>query len=292
MIANASNYAPISLLCTLAGVSRSGYYRSLEGELLETDPLEMDLRDQIQRISLEMPRYGYRRVTRALRRSGYQINHKRVLRLLRKRNLLCIRHKRWVRTTDSRHRYRVYPDITRRLALVCPNQLWVADITYVRLLHEFVYLAVILDAFSRRAIGWALSRHIDTNLSLSALEMALETRTVTPGLIHHSDQGVQYAADEYTELLKTNNIAISMARKGNPYDNAKAESFIKTLKYEEVLINEYETFQDAYKSIRHFIEIVYNQKRLHSSLNYLTPVELEKPFNNSLETQNSPLLTV
>ncbi|MDI6804135.1 MAG: IS3 family transposase [Bacteroidota bacterium] len=181
-------------------------------------------------------------------------------------NLLCLRKKRWIRTTDSAHGYRIYPNLAQGIALTHPNQLWVSDITYVRLVREFVYAAIILDAFSRRVIGWALSRHIDAQLSLSALEMALETRTVMPGLIHHSDQGVQYAATEYTDLLKAHSISVSMSRRGNPYDNAMAESFIKTLKYEEVHLNEYETFNEAYENIRRFIDDLYNLKRLHSSL--------------------------
>lgn len=277
--------------CELLGVARSSYYRSLRHGP-DDDPFEMDLGDQIQRICLEMPRYGYRRVTAELHRRGYIVNHKYVLRLMREDNLLCLRKKRWIRTTDSSHGYRIYPNLTQGLILTHPNQLWVADITYVRLVREFVYLAVIVDAFSRRAIGWALSHHIDTQLSLDALTMALRTRTVTPGLIHHSDQGVQYAATEYTDLLKAHGIGISMSRKGNPYDNATAESFIKTLKYEEVYLNEYETFQDALENIGHFLEAIYNEKRLHSALGYKPPVEFENDFFNSHTNINSLTLSL
>ena len=277
--------------CELLGVARSSYYRSLHPRS-DDDPFEMDLRDKIQRICLEMPRYGYRRVTAELRRRGYPVNHKRVVRLLREDNLLCVPKKHWIRTTNSAHGYRVYPNLTQGLILTHPNQLWIADITYIRLVREFVYLAVMVDAFSRRSIGWALSRHIDTQLSLDALTMALRTRSVTAGLIHHSDQGVQYAATEYTELLKAHGIAISMSRKGNPYDNATAESFIKTLKYEEVYLNEYETFQDALENIGHFLDTVYNQKRLHSALGYKPPVEFENEFFNSHTNTNALTLNL
>lgn len=231
----------------------------------------------------ESTSYGYRRATHELRRRGFRVGRKRVRTLMRKENLRCRRKKRWTQTTDSKHGYRIYPNLAQEMVLERPNQLWVADITYIRLVYEFVYLAVILDAFSRRAVGWALSRHIDTPLTLAALEKALETRTVEPGLVHHSDRGVQYASTEYVALLKSHDIAISMSRKGNPYDNAKAESFIKSLKTEEVSISDYETFSQAKEQIDRFIGIVYNNKRLHSALDYRTPAEFEaeyftKPF--------------
>ena len=291
LITQESPELSIERKCELLKVARSSYYRSLHSRI-DDDPLEMDLRDQIQRICLEMPRYGYRRVTAELHRRRYAVNHKRVLRLLREDNLLCVPKKHQIRTTNSSHAYRVYPNLTQALILTHPNQLWIADITYIRLHREFVYLAVIIDAFSRRSIGWALSRHIDTQLSLDALTMALSTRTVTAGLIHHSDQGVQYAATEYTDLLKAYGIAISMSRKGNPYDNATAESFIKTLKYEEVYLNEYETFQDALENIGHFLDTVYNQKRLHSALGYKPPVEFENEFFNSHTNTNALTLNL
>lgn len=262
--------------CHLAGVPRSGYYRQRQPEP-GGDPLVAEVRD----ICEDHTRYGYRRVTRELHRRSIQVNHKRVLALMRKENLLCHKKHRFVCTTDSAHALRIYPDLVPSLVLTGPNELWVADITYVRLAQGFAYLAVILDAFSRRAIGWAISTHIDTSLSLAALRMALTTRPVLPGLVHHSDRGVQYASSEYIALLTSKNIAISMSRKGNPYDNAKAESFMKTLKTEEVDLNEYSTLADAKNNIEHFIDVVYNHKRLHSSLGYVPPAEFEATFMNA-----------
>jgi transposase InsO family protein len=273
--------ASVDLLCWLGGVARSSYYRDLQPATVPPDTQEMDLRDRIQRICLEWPRYGYRRVTAALKRMGHVVNRKRVLRLMRIDNLLCVRKQRWIRTTNSSHGYRIYPNLAKEMVLTGLNQLWVADITYVRLAHEFVYLAVILDAFSRRVIGWALSRRIDSALCLTALDMALRTRRPAHGLVHHSDRGVQYASDEYVSVLTVNGITISMSRKGNPYDNAIAESFIKTLKYDEVLINEYADLDEAHQNIGHFLELVYNQKRLHSSLGYVSPMEFEAGFNTT-----------
>lgn len=237
---------------------------------------DVELRNEIQLIALEMSAYGYRRITFELKRRGLIVNHKRVLRLMREDNLLCIRKKKYIITTDSEHTLPVYPNLVPDLNLSGINQLWVADITYVRLEREFVYLAVILDVYSRRAVGWNLGRRLDSGLCIAALGMALETRGIEPGLVHHSDRGVQYASREYTDLLKENNIRISMSRKGNPYDNAYAESFMKTLKYEEVYLSDYRSFEDACESIGYFIEQVYNLKRLHSSLGYLPPVEYEQ----------------
>jgi transposase InsO family protein len=199
-------------------------------------------------------------------------------------NLRCRRKKRFVRTTDSKHPYRVYPDVAKDVVPLRPDQLWRADITYVRLPQEFIYLAVILDAFSRRVVGWALSRHIDAALTLTALRMAIAGRSVAPGLVHHSDRGVQYACDEYIALLNEHHFTISMSRKGNPYDNAMAESFMKTIKTEEVYINEYNTVSEATDNIHSFIEIVYNSQRLHSSLGYLTPCEKEAEYHNTQKT--------
>ena len=262
--------------CQLAGVPRSSYYRR-HCVQKQADPLEV----QVHQVCREHPRYGYRRVTKELCRRGSKANHKRVLALMRKGNIQCRIKRRFVYTTDSRHNLHVYPNVARSLVVARPNELWVADITYVRLLRGFAYLAVILDAFSRRAVGWAVSMHIDTKLSLAALTMDLETRSIVPGLVHHSDRGVQYASSEYVALLKSKNIVISMSRKGNPYDNAMAESFMKTLKSEEVSLNEYETFSDAKQNIEHFIDLVYNNKRLHSAIGYQTPVEFEAPYINS-----------
>jgi putative transposase len=256
------------------GLSRSTIWRHLRQPSTSNEE-ELELRSQIQTIALEMRAYGYRLITAELHRRGLKVNHKRVLRLLREDNLLCLRQRAFVRTTDSRHNLRVYPNLARNLPLSNINQLWVADITYIRLLREFIYLAVLLDAFSRRCIGWAISRHIDTQLTLAALQMALNTRTIRAGLIHHSDQGVQYAAADYVAVLHEHKIEISMSRTGNPYDNAKAERFMRTLKYEEIYMNDYETLAEVRASIEHFIETVYNRKRLHSAIGYRPPVEFE-----------------
>jgi transposase InsO family protein len=258
------------------GLSRSTIFRHLHslGAASSTNN-DVELRGQIQSIALEMRSYGYRPITKELHRRGVKANHKRVLRLLREDNLLCLRRQAFVRTTDSNHSLTVYPNLARGLVLSNINQLWVSDITYIRLRREFVYLAVILDAYSRRCIGWALSRHIDTQLTLAALRMALQTRTFQPGLMHHSDRGVQYAAADYVALLQEHKIQISMSRTGNPYDNAKAERFMRTLKYEEVYMNDYETLSEVLASVQHFIEAVYNRKRLHSAIGYLPPVEFE-----------------
>lgn len=262
-------------MCDWAGVPRSGFYR--QGVPLESkeDASDAELRHQIQLICLEFSGYGYRRVTTALQREGWSVNHKRVLRLMRSDNLLCLRRKAFICTTDSNHQHEVYPNLAKEMVLTGLNQLWVSDITYIRLLEEFVYLAVILDRYSRRVIGWTLSRHIDVELSLAALRMAVGNRSIPEGLVHHSDRGVQYAAKAYVELLKEHRITISMSRRANPYDNAFAESFMKTLKYEEVLLNEYTSYREVQENIARFIEEVYNQKRLHSSLGYLPPVEFE-----------------
>lgn len=239
----------------------------------------MTLRSLIQQVALAWPCYGYRRITAELNRRGHHVNRKRVLRLMREDNLLVLRKRRFVHTTNSDHRLPIYPNLVPDLVVTGCDQLWVADITYIRLLREFIYLAVILDAFSRRCIGWALERHLEAELALLALRMALEARTVTAELVHHSDRGVQYASLDYTSLLKEQGIRISMSRRGNAYDNAQAESFMKTLKYEEVYLREYETMAEARSSIGHFLEAVYNQKRLHSALGYLPPVEFEQRNN-------------
>lgn len=260
-------------LCQMTGLSRAGFYRWRLPKL--ATPLEMEWRDQMQKIALEWPAYGYRRITHELQKQGFDINHKRVLRMMQEDNLLCVRRRAFVVTTDSNHHLPIYQNLARRMQPTAINRLWVADITYIRLRTEFVYLAVVLDAFSRRVIGWALGRTLEAELAVSALRMALEERHPSPGLVHHSDRGVQYASHEYTQLLKQHHVTISMSRKGNPYDNAACESFIKTLKQEEVYRNEYINFDDAYSSIGEFLERVYNQKRLHSALGYLSPAEFE-----------------
>ena len=265
----------------LGGVSRSGFYRFDQDGQPGPDP-DMDLRDAIQRIALEWPSYGRPRITAELRRRGWTVNPKRVYRLLREDNLLCVRKRKFIVTTDSNHGRKVYPNLARDIVLTGVDQLWRADITYVRLREEFVFLAVILDAYSRRVIGWALDRTMEDELTLAALRMAIERRNIQPGLVHHSDRGSQYASNDYTDLLKSHGIEISMSRKGNPWDNAACESFMKTLKYEEVLRNEYRDLPEARASIVEFLEKVYNQKRLHSALGYMPPVE----FEAQLKVQN------
>jgi len=236
---------------------------------------------RIEAVIEEFPGYGYRRVTRALHRRGFRDNHKKVLRVMKQQGLTRKAKRRWVRTTNSEHAHRVYPNHAQHLLITGPNQLWVADITYIAILSGFVYLAVILDLFARRVVGYALSRSIDTALCLEALRMALALRRPPAGVTHHSDRGVQYASHDYVDRLLANGFRISMARKGNPYDNAAAESFIKTLKSEEVYLWEYRTMDDAQNRLPYFIEDVYNRQRLHSSLGYLPPVEFEEMFNNA-----------
>lgn len=264
-----------SAICRVLSLPRCDLYRN---ERVPAD--DLDLRDVIQQIALEMPCYGYRRISKELARRGRHVNHKRVLRLMREDNLLCLRKRKFVATTNSEHSLPVHPNLARDLVLDGPNQLWVSDITYVRLRSEFVYLAVVLDGFSRRCIGWNIGRRLDDELSKGALGKALDARPVRPGLIHHSDRGLQYASRSYTDLLRCHGIAISMSRSGNPYDNAKAESFMKTLKYEEVYLSEYLDLEDARESIGYFIEQVYNLKRLHSAVGYIPPVEFEQLWDD------------
>ena len=267
----------IARMVDLGRVSRSGFYR-FDDESRPVAEGDMDLRDAIQRIALEWPCYGRPRITRALRDQGWRVNPKRVYRILREDNLLCVRKKKFLVTTDSNHRRPIYPNLAGEMVLTGVDQLWVADITYIRLLTEFVFLAVLLDAYSRRVIGWALERTLEDELTLTALRMALARRVVPPGLVHHSDRGSQYASGDYTQLLKDHQISISMSRKGNPWDNAMCESFLKTLKYEEVHRNEYRDLAEARASIGEFLEKVYNHKRLHSALGYLPPAKFEAQF--------------
>jgi putative transposase len=262
-------------MCRLGGVSRAGYYRRWRAKKPREE--ETALRDRLQTLALVHRHYGYRRIGVLLRREGWQANHKRVLRLMRADNLLCLRRRAFVPpTTDSKHPWHVWPNLVRGMQTTGVNQVWVADITYVRLREEFVYLAVVLDGHSRRVVGWAIERHLGSALALRALQMALDSRKPEPGMIHHSDRGVQYACSEYVAILLQHGIQISMSRVGNPYDNAKAESLIKTLKQEEVNGSSYRNCDHLLQSVADFIENVYNRRRLHSALGYQSPNEYEE----------------
>ena len=272
----------IERMCLLAGVSRAGYYRHWRASAPRQE--ETTLRDAVQKIALANRFYGYRRVAWQLERDGWcAVGYKRVRRIMREDNLLCVRRKTFVpRTTDSRHSWKMYPNLAHWLEPSAPNQLWVADITYIRLAEEFAYLAILLDAFSRRVIGWALETHLQASLALAALNMALQTRIVVSGaLVHHSDRGVQYACHDYVGLLKAHGILPSMSRIACPYDNAMAESFMKTLKTEEVNGQAYRDAEAARSSIGPFLETVYNRQRLLSALSYNTPVEMEQAFSSA-----------
>jgi transposase InsO family protein len=272
--------ADVAHLCATAGVSRASFYRSRAPKLSSRD--DADLCDLIQRLALQRRCEGYRRITRRLRDEGLVVNAKRVLRLMRADNLLSLRKRAFVApTTDSRHKFAVAPNLAARIEPTGPDQLWVADITYVRLAEGFVYLAVVIDAFSRKAVGLALDDHLEARLALAALDMAVAERTPRPGLIHHSDRGVQYACADYGARLDTLGFQRSMSRPGNPYDNAKAESFMKTLKAEEVDGRNYTDLNDARARIGAFIAEVYNADRLHSALGYRSPVAFEHDFRKT-----------
>jgi transposase InsO family protein len=259
--------------CELARISRAGFYRQWEEKAPRQ--LETTLRDAMQRIALSNRCYGYRRVTAALQLEGWEANHKRIARMLREDNLLSLRRRVFVATTDSQHGYTIYPNLARNLVLTTPNQLWVADITYIRLADVFVYLAVILDAFSRRVIGWELGPNLTSSLVLSALHQAVARRVPTGDIVHHSDRGVQYCSGEYVKLLEAHGFTISMSRRGNPWDNAKCESFMKTLKAEEVYLKQYRDIEDARTNLTVFLDQVYNRQRLHSALQYQSPEAFE-----------------
>lgn len=274
----------VQRLSAALDVSRATYYRQRRAVPAPASVNEPKVRQAINQIALEMPTYGHRPMTAELERRGLPVGRDRVLRYMREAHLLCRPRRAFVATTDARHDRKIFPNLARALVVTEPDQLWVADITYIRLRQEFVYLAILLDAFSRRVIGWALERHMMTELALSALQMALSTRQLKSGLMHHSDRGKQYAAAQYVSLLIKHQIRISMSRSGNPYDNAKAERFMRTVKYEEVYLADYQSLTEARASISHFIDEVYNRKRLHSALGYRPPVEFEQRFSQPLLT--------
>jgi transposase InsO family protein len=270
----------IERMCYLAQVSRASFYRSLARQMPQEE--EMELQAAIHEITLEhRRRYGYRRITAELRRRGMRVNHKRVLRIMREDNLLAVQPRAFVHTTDSEHEWEVYLNLASRMKLTGVDQLWIADITYIRLKAEFVYLAVILDVFSRKVVSWALERTLAARLPIAALERAVAEREPPPGLVHHSDRGVQYACAEYAEILREHQMIPSMSRPANPYDNASCESFIKTLKREEIYANDYRDLEHLRRNVGKFIEQYYNRCRLHSALGYRSPEEFEQRIASS-----------
>jgi putative transposase len=278
----------IERMCQLAGVSRAGFYRSLQ----ERAPVEedMEVRNVIQQIAVEhRRRYGYRRISAELRRRGMLVNHKRVLRIIRGDNLLAVQPRAFVVTTDSDHEFEVYLNLASRMKLTGMNQLWVADITYIRLKKEFVYLAVILDAFSRKVVGWALDRTLASRLPIAALDQAIAERQSPPGLVHHSDRGVQYASEDYVKILRKHQMIPSMSRPANPYDNASCESFMKTLKREEIYANDYRDLEHLLGNVEAFIEQYYNRCRLHSALGYRPPEEFEREASTGVNSAGATM---
>lgn len=271
----------------MIGISTSTYYADRKVTRLEQEEKDADIRGKIEQIRITMKNAGYRMLLHHLKRSGIEIGERRLRRIMKKFSLQIKPKKRFVATTDSNHNHEVHPNLIEEMSVDHINQVWTADITYIRILNGFVYLAVILDLYSRKVVGWSLSKKIDRHLTLSALEMAIQRRKPKPGLIHHSDRGVQYLCEDYTKMLKANGIFSSCSRKGNPYDNAWTESFMKTLKQEEVYMTEYETFLDVIESVPKFIEEVYNKKRLHSSIGYVPPEEFENKIKVEYEQNNN-----
>jgi putative transposase len=270
---------PVERACALLSVSRSDYYQALSPTPSVPAASEETLRSGIEALVLEWPSYGYRRITAQLQREGVPVNHKRVLRIMREEGWLWRGRRRWVKTTDSQHGLEVYPNLLKDCGwrrLGGPNQAWVADLTYIRLEQEFCYLAAVLDAYSRRVVGWSLSPQLEAAFAVAALDQALSVRQPPVGWIHHSDRGVQYACREYVARVVSAGGRVSMAAKGTPRENAQAESFMRTLKQEAVYLDGYGTFVEAQRGIDHFIGAVYNEKRLHSALGYRSPSEFEE----------------
>ena len=261
-----------SSVCSLLGISRSTYYRSLHCVISNDD----DVVNLIEDIILKRPGYGSRRISEELKREGHFIGRRRIQRIMRDHSLLCQLKKRWTRTTDSDHGHRRYPNLVRSELVERPDQVWAADITYLRLEHGFCYLSVILDAYSRKVVGWHLSKYIDSALTLRALNNALEERKPASGWIHHSDQAVQYACRGYIETILAHSGRPSMSSKACPYDNARAESFFATLKKEHTYQEDHSTFEETKAGLTKYIDEYYNQSRLHSSIGYLSPNEFEQ----------------
>lgn len=267
----------IQRMCELTGVSRASFYRNWEQKA--PSEAEVALRDAIQRTALEHRSYGYRRIAPLIQRAGFVVGKEKVRRVMREDNLLAVRRRKFVVTTDSNPRFRIYPNLAACMELTAINQLWVADITYIRLRREFVFLAVVLDGFSRKAIGWELGRTLDTKLPLAALDKAIASRRPKPGWVHHSDGGTQYASNTYVQRVESCGAYLSMSRPARPWENGKCESFINTLKREEIDARRYRSFAELLQHVEEFIEQIYNRVRLHSALGYHSPEEFERLQN-------------